>query len=348
MTNAFVLMTAMPPTKGHIHLAEFAADLAAAQGGVATIIVCTQPGEPFAGERWYALWNHFRNDRRVVVRKLHRELEQNPEAPGFWDMWVHLMHGFGFKPGDMCVSSELYGKTLAKLLDGHFMPYDPHRELYYTKATDIRDNPAKYFHDIAITFQPVLRQTVTLFGAESTGKTTLSKELSYKMNGHWLFEWARPYLETVENIITVDSMTDIWHGQLATQRHGQRMTDKPWVVQDTDLFSTVGYWSFPHWQETLGPVPEGLVKDAIDNKSDLYLITKSNIPFEKDPLRYKSDEGVREGSDEYWIGIAEQYGLNYEVITSSHPVDRLYEASAIMENHWKKIAEQIVYDRQGY
>lgn len=348
MTNVWTLMTAMPPTKGHINLIEFAADIADNVGGFANVVVCTQPDEPFAYERWAAIADHFADHYGVKVHHLHETLEQNPAAPGFWDMWVDIMtKRFWMVPNDIFVTSEPYGKTMAELTKTVFMPYDPNRELYYTRATNIRNSPAKYFSDIAHTFQPYIRQTVTLFGAESTGKTTLSKELAEDVNGHWLFEYARPYLETAENVITTDSMRAIWRGQAAIQRHGQRMLDKPWVVQDTDLFSTIGYWQFPHWQDTLGPVPEALIRDAVDLKSDLYLIPKSNIPFEKDPLRYRSDEGVREGSDEYWIGIAEKYGLNYEVIGYTDRLDRRVNANDLLENHFAKITTRITYDRKG-
>jgi hypothetical protein len=38
-------------------------------------------------------------------------------------------------------------------------------------------------------------------------------------------------------------MTAIWKGQLALQRQAFESTvDAPFIVQDTDLFSTVGYW----------------------------------------------------------------------------------------------------------
>jgi HTH-type transcriptional repressor of NAD biosynthesis genes len=348
VTNAFVLMTALPPTKGHINLIEFANELVEPFDGDVTVIVCTQPDEPFCFERWFAIANHFRNNEYVHVKQLHDKLEQNPNAPLFWDMWRDIMLSYGVKPGDFIVTSEPYGKTLAELTEGIFMPYDPNRELYYTKATNIRKNPAKYFADVAPEFQPYLRQTVTVFGAESTGKTTLSKRLSYEVNGHWLFEWARPYLETAGNVINVDSMTAIWRGQAAIQRHGQRLEDKPWVVQDTDLFSTIGYWELPEWREALGEVPGGLVKDAVDLKSDLYLILKSNIPFEKDPLRYKSDEGVREGSDEFWIGIAEKYALNYKVVSASEIDLRTTQALDMMSEVFDKKAARITYDRGGY
>lgn len=344
-TNAFVLMTALPPTKGHLNLIQFAADLVQPLGGIAHVLVCTQPDEPFAIERYRAVRHAFKDNYGVKVHHLHRELEQNSKAPGFWEMWDEIMWSYGFKPGDFAVTSEPYGKTLADRLDGVFMPYDPNRELYYTKATQIRDNPAKYFHDIAHTFQHNLIQTVTLFGAESTGKTTISNKVSYEANGHWLFEYARPYLETAENVITRESMTAIWRGQAAIQRHGQRMLDKPWVVQDTDLFSTVGYWEFPHWQRELGPVPDGLIKDAIDLKSNLYLIPKSNIPFEKDPLRYGGD--VREGSDEYWIDVAKRYALNYRIITEKDPQKRIAQALDYMAIHFDKRAARITYEREA-
>lgn len=349
MPNVWTLMTAMPPTKGHLNLAQFALDLAADTNSTAHVIVCTQPEEPYAHERWHAIREHFNGDPRIRVLRLHRKLEQNPAAPGFWDMWVEIMQQhFWMKPGDIFTSSELYGATMAEKTGTIFMPYDPQRELYYTKATNIRDNPAKYFHDIAPEFQKNIRQTVTFFGAESTGKTTLSHKISYDANGHWLFEYARPYLETVGPEINVDSMTAIWRGQAAIQRHGYDLLDKPWVIQDTDLFSTVGYWNFPHWKEHLGPVPEGLIKDALRLKSDLYIIPRSNIPFEKDPIRYKSDEGVREGSDEYWIGIAEQYGLNYKIVTASDYQLRQAQAMDFMDNHWEQVSRPLVYDRKGY
>jgi HTH-type transcriptional repressor of NAD biosynthesis genes len=342
-------MTALPPTKGHLNLVEFAADMAREADGETHVIVCTQPDEPFAHERWFAILDHFRDDPTVKVHHLHRKLEQNPAAPGFWDMWVRIMtQEYDMKAGDFFVTSEPYGKTMADLTGAIFMPYDPNRELYYTKATLIREKPTKYFSDVAPEFQPHLMKRVTVFGAESTGKTTLSKELSYEANGHWLFEYARPYLETAGNVITPESMTAIWRGQAAIQAHGERMRDKPWVIQDTDLFSTIGYWESPDWIQKLGPVPDGLIKDAIELKSDLYLITSSNIPFEKDPLRYKSDQGVREQSDEYWIKIAEKYALNYRVITSNDRQYRVAQAMDFMDAEFDETAKRITYDRKGY
>lgn len=345
MTRAFVLMTAMPPTIGHLHLIEFAAELAPQ----VTVIVSTQPGEPYPKERFEAVRDAVANSHYkfwVKVNWIDRELEQDPNAPGFWEMWDDIMHEQGFKPGDMCVSSEPYGATLAARLGGTFMPYDPKRQLYYTKATNIREKPGDYFKDIIPEFQRHLRSTVTFFGAESTGKTSLSHEISKVLNGHWLFEYARPYLETVGDKIDRKAMKDIWHGQHAIQQNATRWTDKPYIFQDTDLFSTIGYWEQPSpvWDD-LGSVPSPLKYDAISLKSDLYIITKSNIPFERDPIRYGKDE--RENNDDYWIKVADKYDLNYVVLQSDDWFDRMTEARSHIEALWQHKADALWYDRKG-
>lgn len=355
--RAWTLMTALPPTKGHFNLMDFASRLGDER---ARVLVCTQPSEPMGGQRFAAVAQAANRTAGIDVIHMHRELPQDPKSPGFWDMWKGIMTAYGFKPGDIFTSSEPYGAQLAAVLGGHFMPYDIGRELRFTKATHIRDDLRQHFADVMPEFQPRLVSTITVWGAESTGKTTLSRELARSYNGHWVFEWARPYLEalahgygpretrlgTLGTDINVASMTDIWHGQYAVQKQAATWLEKPFVIQDTDLYSTIGYWEQPHWADQLGPVPEELILDAKETQSDLYLILKGNIPFELDPLRYGGDH--RESPDEFWIGIAEKYGLNYKVVPYSDFNERLsyamMEARRLVEEKQARIA----HDRVDY
>lgn len=354
MTRAWILMTAMPPTKGHRNLIKFGASLATE----VHVIACTQDGEPFVSERVGALRTiaHSIRYSKVTIHQLHRSLPQDPETPGFWELWKRILTNgdkemtpyflYGVEPGDYIVSSEAYGKKLAELTGATFMTYDPNRELLPIKATPIREDVYTYFRNVAPEFQHNLRVNVTVFGAESTGKTTLSKDLAAIAQGHWFFEYARPYLKTVGPDIHVPSMTAIWKGQSALQAHSYDFYDKPVAVFDTDLYSTIGYWEQPHWAEALGPVPKGLISEANVYKSDLYIITKSNIPFEEDDIRYGGDR--RESSDEYWIDVAERYGLNYVVLKSHDARQRLDEAFdalyAVQNKKWSTMA----YDRGGF
>lgn len=340
--KAFVLMTAMPPTKGHLNLIRFASCLDVDQ---TIVIVCTQPHEPFVEQRFHAVSQAAESLDNVKVFHLRKPLEQNPKTPGFWEMWDGIMKSYGFKPGDVCVSSEAYGETLATRLKGTFIPYDPARELYYTKATNIREHFTDYFDDILPEFQQNLITRVTVFGAESVGKTTLSKALADAVRGHWIFEWARPYLELVGQDIDLHAMGTIWKGQDATQRHASLFKDKAFIIQDTDLFSTIGYWEQPHWQDKLGFVPDGLVKDARATQSDLYIILRSNIPFEPDPLRYGVDR--RESDDVYWENVAIKYNLPYIIVDASDHDERMEWAVEATLAHGQEKAYQIAYDRNG-
>jgi hypothetical protein len=85
------------------------------------------------------------------------------------------------------------------------------------------------------------------------------------------------------------------------------------------------------------------VGDALDNKSDLYLIAPSNIPFEADPLRY--GDGERESSDQFWIDLCEDYGLNYKVLTSSNRGDRILEAADHVGVLLQGIKDSLHYER---
>jgi NadR type nicotinamide-nucleotide adenylyltransferase len=335
-------MTALPPTKGHVGLVEFATHV----GDNYEVILMTQPHEPMVWQRYAALDSAFPDN----VWHISRALPQDPESPGFWDLWTDIMvNEVGVTTQDYIVASEPYGQQLADITGATFVPYDPYREITPVKATNVRLDPVNEFDKIAPTFQPYLRQNVTIFGAESTGKTTLAKDLAECGYGHFFMEWARPYLETCGTEITRDSMTAIWRGQAALQRHARQspvFVDKPFNFFDTDLYSTVGYWNFPHWHDAIGDPPLGLSMDAAELLSDLYIITPSNIPFEEDPIRYGGD--VREGSDEYWIQIAEYFSLPYVVLESKSRTARLHEAISLLRPLQDKMRSMIEFDREGF
>lgn len=332
----------MPPTTGHLQLIQFASRL---KNVITTdVLVCTQPFEPFPRERVNALIYATRGMYGVRILVYSKEIEQNPDAPGFWETWRDILKTNRVGHNTVIVSSEPYGKKLADLMGAKFMPYDIDRQLNPVKATEIREDPAKHFNQILPEFRRHLQTKVTIFGAESTGKTTLAKELARAYKCPWTFEYARPYLENTVNEITISSMKDIWSGQAALQKQASLLPSSL-VIQDTDLYSTVGYWELPHWEETLGRCPEDLYGDAKDLRSDLYIVCPSNIPFEQDPLRYGGDH--REGSDAYWIGVCERYGLPYFVLQSPEKIGRAGEAIDLINAKRRAKLAGLTYDRHG-
>ena len=344
--EAFVLLTAMPPHKGHLELIKFASALLC-EGSLyyrdynVTVLVCTQDGEPLVEQRFEAVKESVSNAALANVRvcHLHRTLPQEPgeDPAAFWDMWELILDEYGYLPGDYFVSSEVYGKEMSEALKGTYIPFDLSRSITPCKATQIRDDPRFYFEDILPEFRKYLKKTVTIFGAESVGKTTTAYMCATSSRNMFLHEWARPYLETVGAEVTTEKMQVIFTGQRALQLYGQHSNESEFVFQDTDLFSTLGYWEM--WDKNT--VPGELRADAQRLKSDLYVILTSDIPFEPDPLRYGGD--VRETPDEYWIDLCERENLSYIVISDT--VNRWLAVWRAVRDSFKN--DYLKYQRAG-
>ena len=335
--TALVLMKAIPVTKGHIAMVRFAAAL-----GPVEVLMDWAPGEPDVYLRRVAIVEELRDYANISVTTIKVVPQSEDDDPDFWNMWSNILKEY--RHCDYVVGSEPYCERIAQMIGAEYIPFDPYRQFIGTRATNVRDDPLEAYGQMCRTFQEEYRTSVTVFGAESTGKTTLSHNLSVKLGAPWLFEWARPYLEVRGPEINIHSMNNIWRGQKALQISAMWADNEtPYIIQDTDLYSTVGYWEQPHWTESLGECPDQLRVDALAQESDLYIITLSNIPFEEDVIRYGGDH--RESPDEYWIGVAERYGLNYVVLDESEPNSRLNAALAAVRAAAENKTARLRYTR---
>ncbi len=311
MPNAIILMTALVPTVGHKYLIDYAKNLLQHRDDRVHVIVGTMDCEPVDGvSRHSAITSAYSSDSRVTVHHLHRDVPQDPsEHSNFWDLWRDIVREFvDVKPDDYFVASELYGIDMARVLGCNFMPCNRYRETLPISGTMVRNNLMTNFEFILPEFQKHIRKTVTVFGAESCGKTTMTRRLAYELNGWFVPEWAREYLETVGTEVTDDRMRAIVHGQAALQQTARDdLKNKPWVFQDTDLLSTVGYYRL--WGGGTDSDLDLVEYKAKQLKSDLYIVMNDSIPFEADPLRFGGDQ--RESKMQFWIDLLEQFGCKY-------------------------------------
>lgn len=200
---------------------------------------------------------------------------------------------------------------MANVLGCKFMPCNRYRETVQISGTAVRSDLMDNFEFILPTFQTHIRKTVTVFGAESCGKTTMARWLAKELNGHFVPEWAREYLETVGAEVTDERMRAIIHGQHAVQQTAQNdLFNKPFIFQDTDLFSTVGYYRL--WGGGTDDDLDLVEYYAKRTKSDLYIVMNDQIPFEEDILRYGGN--VRESKTQYWIDLLKEFDCNYYVV----------------------------------
>jgi NadR type nicotinamide-nucleotide adenylyltransferase len=130
---------------------------------------------------------------------------------------------------------------------------------------------------------------VVMFGPESTGKTTLAKQLARHYNSVWVPEYAREYLQKKWNnerkTCEQSDLLPIAIGQMKLENNSAQKTESV-LLCDTDLLETKVY-SEEYYSGECDPL---LDKYAVENTYDLYLLTYIDTPWEADDLRDKPEE----------------------------------------------------------
>ncbi|WP_194766644.1 AAA family ATPase [Tamlana sp. I1] len=130
---------------------------------------------------------------------------------------------------------------------------------------------------------------VVLFGPESTGKTTLSKQLARHYNSVWVPEYAREYLQNKWNnerkTCEPKDILPIAEGQIKLENELAKKTDTV-LFCDTDLLETKVYSEVYY----IGSCDPMLKKYALKNTYSLYFLTYIDTPWEADDLRDKPNE----------------------------------------------------------
>jgi len=140
--------------------------------------------------------------------------------------------------------------------------------------------------------QPADCIKVVLFGPESTGKTSMAKQLARHYNSVWVQEYAREYLQDKWNderkTCEPKDLLPIAKGQMKLENELAKKTDTV-LICDTDLLETKVY-SEAYYLGTCDPLLE---KYALENSYDLYFLTYIDTPWEADDLRDKPNERER-------------------------------------------------------
>ena len=140
--------------------------------------------------------------------------------------------------------------------------------------------------------QPSNCLKIVLFGPESTGKTTLSRQLARHYNSIWVPEYARQYLQDKWNnkrkTCEPHDLLPIATGQMKLENELAQKTDSV-LICDTELLETKVY-SEAYYKGTCNPILETY---ALKNSYDIYFLTYIDTPWEADDLRDKPNERER-------------------------------------------------------
>ena len=124
---------------------------------------------------------------------------------------------------------------------------------------------------------------IALFGPESTGKTTLAKQLAEYYETEWVPEFARDYLqekwEENKHICVADDMMPIAYGQTALENQKLASANK-YLFCDTNLMVTKVFSEMYY-----GFCDPLLNEAALKHEYDLFFLTDIDVPWEKDDIR---------------------------------------------------------------
>ncbi len=120
---------------------------------------------------------------------------------------------------------------------------------------------------------------IVVTGPESSGKTTLVKDIEAKVDLHAVPEYARIYIDALDRPYVKEDLEKIAIGQLELER-SLRIKNHKILLFDTDLL-TLKIWSEYKYGCCISYITEQLNK----NLPDLYLLTSPDIPWEPDPQR---------------------------------------------------------------
>ena len=125
---------------------------------------------------------------------------------------------------------------------------------------------------------------VAVVGPESTGKTTLARELAAAFDAPFLPEYARKYLEerlerTGDASYDETDLTAIAHEHIRREAAFAQSSGRGGVI-DTDLIVILIWWS-----ERFGQPPAWLHDAIAGQPKRLYLLCAADLPWQADPLR---------------------------------------------------------------
>jgi nicotinamide riboside kinase len=182
---------------------------------------------------------------------------------------------------------------------------------------------------------------IALFGPESTGKTTLAKQLASHFETVWAPEFARNYLQqkwdAKQKACEPEDLLPIAAGQVKTENDAL-LTANKYLFCDTTLMATKVfsemYYNF---------CDPALDKAARKHKYDLFFLTDVDVPWQKDDLRDQSDD--RSATFEAFRNALVENEKPY-IILSGNKKQRMEAAESILRDFEK--AREMGFSSQDF
>jgi len=164
---------------------------------------------------------------------------------------------------------------------------------------------------------------IAIVGPESTGKSTLSKQLAEYYNTSWVPEFAREYLDKLNRPYQKHDLLAIAQGQLAHE--DKAAANHKLIFCDTNLL-VIKIWS----DYKYGDCHPWILEKIKQRYYNLHLLTYIDLPWQEDPQREHPE--TREQLFDIYKNELVQMGVQFEIIRGEKE-ERLRKAIEIIDNY---------------
>ncbi len=321
----------MPPHRGHQFLIEFARQYV----GDLTVLLCSLGRDPIPGHLRFGWLREMFPYENVRIVHETRELPQEPaDHPDFWNIWRGVIRDAAPGSVDFFFASEDYGKRVAEVIGAQYVELDRPRELVPISGTAVRTDPFRSWEMLPDCVRPYFVKRVCIFGPESTGKSTLARDVARHFKTAYAWEYARPLLDPQGGQCTREDIPKIVRGQVATEEALARQANRV-LICDTDVLTT-NIWS----DVLFGDTPPW-IQDLADQRTyDLYLVTDVDVPWVDDNQRFFAEQSVRQSMLDRFVSALEKRDRRYKLISGTWD-QRFSSACAAIEELLRPNAVQV-------
>lgn len=277
--SGLVLGRFMPPHAGHRFLLDFARKYAERL----TVLVYSTPDDPIPGILRVGWVSELFPG--VEVRGVTDPPPAQPRTdPAYWKAWLEIVRRHVPSGPDWIFASDPEVANFAGLLGARYLPVDPDRRVVPISATRIRKDPMGSWSFLPSCVRPHFVRKVCLLGPDSTGKTTLARDLAELYRTVAVPEFARTYLDALQRDCEPADIRVLAHGQAAAEDALARQANRL-LLCDTSLLSA------QLWSERLfGASPRWVRDQAARRRYDLFLVTGTDVPWVGDASRDRPEE----------------------------------------------------------
>lgn len=306
MKRGLVIGKFLPPHKGHVALLDFAAkqcdELIVSISDAKDDVI-----DPALRLNWL---KHLFKDKPAIRFYLLEDNFDNVQLPleERTKVWAEVIHKT-YPPVDFVYSSEAYGQPFAKHLSAKHVSFDADRKQIPVSASQIRKSPFQYWDFIPEIVKPHFVKKICFYGAESTGKSVMSKKMAEKYQTVFVPEVAREMITS--NTFNREDIIAIGREQTARVFAQLKKANKI-LFCDTDVITTQIYSR--HYLKVVPPFLYELERMV---QYDLYFLFEIDTEWVNDGLRDQGSAEARQNMHQIFKEELDRRKINYITVQGS-------------------------------